>query len=118
MTGNDRARDARRRTADASVSAGLARETRAARLRRWLRPGMGLKRWLLVVFLGQLLLALGGALLLRQVYREVGSGGPTEPLFDLLTMQFLPLAVRIALLLAVGLGLFFFGFWRLVNVLL
>jgi uncharacterized cofD-like protein len=79
---------------------------------------MGLKRWLLVVFLGQLLLALGGALLLRQVYREVGSGGPTEPLFDLLTMQFLPLALRIAVLIAIGLGLFLFGFWRLVNVLL
>ena len=79
---------------------------------------MGLKRWLLVVFLGQLLLALGGALLLRQVYREVGTGGPTEPLFDVLTMQFLPLAVRIAVLLAVGVGLFLWGFWRLVNVLL
>ena len=46
-------------------------ESRGARLRRWLRPGMGLKRWLLVIFVGELLIAFAGALVLRAVYREV-----------------------------------------------
>ena len=36
-------------------------------LRRWLTPGIGIKRWLLVVFAGLLLLALAFAHFLRQV---------------------------------------------------
>ena len=31
------------------------------RFRRWLQPGIGVKRWLLLMFLGMLLLALGVA---------------------------------------------------------
>ena len=47
-------------------------------LRRWLRPGIGVKRWLVVVFVGELCLALAGALLLRQVYREAEVSGPGQ----------------------------------------
>ena len=35
-------------------------------LRAWLRPGIGVKRWLLVVLVGELLLALAGAFVLSQ----------------------------------------------------
>jgi uncharacterized cofD-like protein len=101
--------------------AGRARTTRERRmvgLRRWLKPGMGLKRWLLVVFLGELCLAVGGALLVRQVYREIGSDGPVEPLYYVLTLQFFPGISRILVLLGVGLGLFLFGSWKLLNALL
>ena len=113
MPGTPRRRDGRatvgRRTA--------GQEGRRARLRRWLQPGMGLKRWLLVVFLGELGLAFAGGLLIRQLYRELGDG-PGESVLDLLTLQFLPLGARIGVLLAVGVSLFLVGFWRLVNALL
>ncbi len=38
---------------------------RVHRLRRWLRPGVGVKRWLLVMLLGLTILATAGALLIR-----------------------------------------------------
>ena len=47
-------------------------------LRRWLRPGVGVKRWLLLVFAGELGLALAGALWLRQVYRDAEITGPPQ----------------------------------------
>ena len=39
-------------------------------LRRWLSLGIGVKRWLVVVFVGLLLLALAVASLLRQLTRD------------------------------------------------
>jgi uncharacterized cofD-like protein len=93
-------------------------ETRLARLRRWLRPGVGIKRWLLVVFLGELLLAFAGALLIRRLFREIGDEGPAQPIVSLLLLQGLPAELRIGLLLAAGLALFLFGGWRLLTTLL
>jgi uncharacterized cofD-like protein len=93
-------------------------EGRVARLRRWMRPGMGLKRWLVVVFLGQLLLAGAGALLLREFFRELGPEGQASPLVSLVLLQPLPAEVRIFVLLAAGIGLFLFGAWRLLGAIL
>ncbi|HET9456239.1 MAG TPA: hypothetical protein VFO78_02770, partial [Candidatus Limnocylindrales bacterium] len=42
-----------------------------SQLRRWLTPGIGVKRWLLVVFAGELGLALAGALVIRQIYPTI-----------------------------------------------
>ena len=42
-------------------------------LRRWLTPGIGIKRWLVVVFAGLLLLAIAFAHFLRQITRETSS---------------------------------------------
>jgi len=44
-------------------------------LRRWLAPGIGIKRWLLVMFAGLLLLALAFAHFLRQVTRGLEPDG-------------------------------------------
>jgi uncharacterized cofD-like protein len=87
-------------------------------LRQWLRPGMGIKRWLLVVFLGELGLALSIALLLRAVYREVEVEGPLHGVIYLVTLQFLPYALRGAILAGLGLALFLLGSYRLVRALM
>ena len=63
-------------------------------LRRWLTPGIGIKRWLLVVFAGLLLLAIAFAHFLRQVTRDFAPTGPIGGLIDLLTLQFLPFGLR------------------------
>jgi uncharacterized cofD-like protein len=76
-------------------------------LRRWLSPGIGIKRWLLVVFGGLLLLALGVAHLLRQATRDFAPGGPLGSLIDLMTLQFLPYELRG--LIAGGVGLLLLG---------
>src|SRR5581483_6939422 len=45
---------------------------------QWLRPGLQIKRWLLLLFAGILLCGLGVALLLVQLYREVDFGQGTS----------------------------------------
>ena len=85
-------------------------------LRRWLTPGIGIKRWLLVVFLGLLLLALGFAHMLRQVSRDVEPGGPYESLVGLITLQFLPYPLRGLIVGVAGMALVAFGAYRVIRV--
>jgi uncharacterized cofD-like protein len=86
-------------------------------LRRWLTPGIGIKRWLVVVFAGLLLLALAFAHFLRQITRDYSPTGFEGGLIDLLTLQFLPFAVRGFIAGTVGLTLALFGAYRTVRVL-
>ena len=50
---------------------------------------MGIKRWLLLVFIGELSLALGGAFALRQLYRDTDVSGPFQASIYVATLQFL-----------------------------
>jgi uncharacterized cofD-like protein len=85
-------------------------------LRRWLTPGIGIKRWLLVVFAGLLLLAISVATLLRQISRDLEPGDTTGTLIDALTLQFLPLPARGILALVAGVALFALGSYRTIRV--
>ena len=81
----------------------------AMNLRRWLTPGIGIKRWLLVMFAGLLLLALGVAHVIRQATRDLEPGGFAQGLIDAVTLQFLPYPLRgliagVAGVLLVGIG--------------
>ena len=87
------------------------------RLRRWLQPGIGVKRWLLLMFAGLVVLALGGAHVLRQISVGLEPGSPAQSLVDLLTLQFLPFALRGAVFAVVGVGLFVLGASRLARAL-
>jgi uncharacterized cofD-like protein len=87
-------------------------------LRRWLVPGIGIKRWLLVVFAGLLLLALAFAHFLRQVTRDLEPSGPLDSLIDLLTLQFLPFELRGLVAGSVGAGLAAYGAYRAIRALL
>jgi uncharacterized cofD-like protein len=86
-------------------------------LRRWLTPGIGVKRWLLVVFLGLLLLAVGFAHFLRQVTRGLEPGGPLGSAIDLITLQFLPFPVRGFIVAAIGATLVGVGSYRVIRVM-
>jgi uncharacterized cofD-like protein len=86
-------------------------------LRRWLTPGIGVKRWLLVVFLGLLLLALGVAHLLRQLSRDLEPGGIAGTLLDVATLQFLPYPLRGLVVGSVGVALIALGAYRVMRVL-
>jgi uncharacterized cofD-like protein len=87
-------------------------------LRRWLRPGIGVKRWLAVAFLGLTGLALAVALAFRQLYREVDVEGPAQGFIWVLTLQFLPYWVRAGVLLGAGVFLFGYGSYRVIRALL
>ncbi|MDY6878245.1 MAG: gluconeogenesis factor YvcK family protein [Chloroflexota bacterium] len=61
---------------------------------KWLAPGMGIKRWLLLLACGIALLSLGFSFLLRQLY-------PLPGIFYYLTLQLIPRGLRAGLF---GLG--------------
>ncbi len=93
-------------------------EGRTGRLRRWLRPGIGIKRWLLLMFLGLTILATAGALLIRILFREVPADSVAGQLFELISFNFLPDPLRPVVVIGIGVGVFLYGLWRLLNVLL
>jgi uncharacterized cofD-like protein len=86
-------------------------------LRRWLTVGIGVKRWLLLAFIGLLVLAIGVAHVIRQVMASAEPGGPVMSVIDVVTLQFLPYQLRGLVAGAVGLGLFLYGAYRLVRAL-
>ena len=79
------------------------------RSRRWLTLGIGVKRYLLLIFLGTVILALALAMFLAFVYRTIDVPGPAGTIVYFITLQFLDHPVReitvgILGLLAVGVG--------------
>ena len=91
---------------------------RGAQLSRWLRPGIGIKRWLILVFAGELMLALAGAIVLASQFGDGTGAQPPNPLLDALSFQFLPAEIRLIALFTVGLAAFGYGWWRLLKVLI
>ncbi len=67
--------------------------------RRWLTIGIGVKRWLVLMVVGAAVTSIGWVYLLLTVNRE---GWLPGPLYDALTLRFLPLGLRVVLPLLVG----------------
>lgn len=107
----DPSREARR------LEAALHRRERAQLVRQWLRPGVGVKRWLAVAFIGLFLIALAVAGLLRMALADRPADDPLQDVVEILTLQALPADLRWSLPLTVGLILFVFGSWKLVRAL-
>ncbi|MEJ5311823.1 MAG: gluconeogenesis factor YvcK family protein [Anaerolineae bacterium] len=78
---------------------------------QWLKPGLGLKRWLILLTFGITLLSLGGAAALRAFY-------PLPSYFHYVTLQFLPRFVRVALFLILGVGSIVLALWSLNRTIL
>lgn len=86
-------------------------------LRRWLRPGLGIKRWLVVVFLGLLLLTLAVAHVVRQATAELEPSGLPGAILDAVTLQFLPYPLRGLIVGVVGLALMAVGGVRFLRAI-
>ncbi len=69
-------------------------------LRKWLRPGMNVKRWLALMTLGVALFGLGIGYILRDIYESYSF----PDIVYYLTLQFLPRVVRAALMFCVATG--------------
>jgi uncharacterized cofD-like protein len=78
-----------------------------------LRPGLGLKRWVVLLFFGVTVSGLGLAFFIRKFY--LTSSWPMA--LDWLTLRFLPDWLRGVILLGVGLALVAYSVWRFNNVL-
>lgn len=78
--------------------------------RRWLTPGIGIKRWIVSLVIGGLSFGVGAAFLLSAIVRA----GILPPwLESLLTLQFLPPGLQIALPMTLGLVLMGYAVFRL-----
>ncbi|WP_376791725.1 uridine diphosphate-N-acetylglucosamine-binding protein YvcK [Thermoflexus sp.] len=83
-------------------------------LRYWLTPGLGVKRWLVVLLLGITELALALAYVLVTIYREQ----PLPSIFYYLTLQFIPRLGRAVLFGLLGFMTAGFALWQLNRTLL
>ncbi|MCE7937750.1 hypothetical protein DCC79_11150 [bacterium] len=73
--------------------------------RKWLIPGMQVKRWLVLLLSGVTLLALGIADLLIHLYETAAVPARLQTVVGAATLQFLPQATRAGLFGLVGIGL-------------
>lgn len=80
----------------------------------WLYPGLGVKRWLVLTLVAVVLLALGFAYLLRDLYET----WTLPPVAYYVTLQFIPRVGRAALFGAVGTALLVFSLVQLNRRLL
>ncbi len=84
------------------------------RVARWLTPGLHVKRWLLLLMVGLVLISLGIGYLLRDFYQY----GSFPKFVGPLTLQFLPRPIRAVLFGAVGIGIIGLSLYKLTQSVL
>lgn len=78
----------------------------------WLTPGIGIKRWLLVVLAGALLVAMGITVLFLDFYRETEINW-LRRLFNIISLATLPRWLRAAIFGGTGFIVILLGLWKL-----
>jgi len=85
---------------------------------RWLRPGLDIKRWFLLVMLGITLLGLGFAVILIDFYRTDSTNPILLTLLTYASLRFIPRALRAVIFGGLGVGLVAYGVIQLNRSLL
>jgi uncharacterized cofD-like protein len=81
-------------------------------LTRWLIPGLGVKRWFLIIMLGITLIAVGLAVFLLDFYRTAPDTW-WLPLLSAASLRFLDRPLRAIIFGGLGIGFIVFGIWEL-----
>lgn len=87
-------------------------------LGRWLAPGLGIKRWFVVVLVGITFLGLGLAVLLLDLYRADFADPTILNILSYASLRFLPRVLRVLIFGGIGIGLVAFGIYQLNRSLL
>jgi len=87
-------------------------------LPRWFRPGLGIKRWFLLVMIGITVLGLGFGVMLIDLYHNETAGSPLHVLLAYVSLNFLPRILRALIFGGVGIGFVVYGMLRLNRSLL
>ena len=77
---------------------------------RWLLPGTGFKRWILLAILGSMMLGLGLAVLILGYYRSA-SNPSVVPILAFLSLRWLDRPIRFVLFGGIGLAMILVGIW-------
>ena len=83
---------------------------RIRRESQWFRPGLGYKRWLLLVLFGTTFLGLGLALVVLDVYRNTPETW-WLPVLAYLSLRFLDRPIRVVIFGGIGVALVMIGVW-------
>jgi uncharacterized cofD-like protein len=81
-------------------------------LQQWLRPGLHVKRWILIVILANTLIAVGAAMFLLDIYRTTPEVW-WLPILSYASLRFLARPVRVLIFGSLGFGLLGWGIWNL-----
>jgi len=85
---------------------------------RWLRPGLGIKRWFVLVMIGITLLGLGLAVILIDLYRTDSSNPIFLTFLTYASLRFIPRVLRAVIFGGLGIGLVAYGILQLNRSLL
>ena len=88
------------------------------RLSRWFLPGMGVKRWMLMILAGISLLGVSLAVFLDEFYNAELTNPALLEFFSIVSLQFLPRLVRVLIFAGLGVGLVIYGIGELNRSLL
>ncbi len=91
---------------------------RMGRYFRWLVPGLGIKRWMLMILAGITLLGLGLGILILDLYRTDTHNSFVLTFLTYAALRFLPRIARALIFGGLGIGLVGFGIWGLNRALL
>ena len=84
---------------------------------RWLTPGLGIKRWALLLVLGTAFIGVGFAVIILDVYRNTPDSWYL-PIISFLSLRFFARPVRALIFAVVGLSLIGLGVWGINRTLL
>ncbi len=93
-------------------------DQRVAAFSRWLVPGLGIKRWILLILAGITLLGLGLGIFILDLYRTNTSNPTVLSFLAYVSLRFLPRLARVLIFGALGVSLVVYGIWRLNRALL
>jgi uncharacterized cofD-like protein len=85
---------------------------------RWFKPGLGVKRWVLLALAGLTLLAVGFAILLLDLYRTESTNQALLNFLSYASLRFLPRELRVLIFGGLGVGMIVVGLWQLNRSLL
>ncbi len=91
---------------------------RIARLFSWFVPGLGIKRWLVMILAGITLLGVGLGILLLDIYRTDSTNALLITGLSYAALRFLPRLLRVLIFGGLGIGLVTYGIWGLNRALL
>ena len=86
---------------------------RLGRFFGWFVPGLGVKRWVLLILMGITLLGLGLGILILDMYRTSTSDSAFLTILAYASLRFLPRLARVLIFGGLGVGLVVVGIWGL-----
>lgn len=85
---------------------------------RWLRPGLGIRRWFIFVMIGITVLGLGFGLILIDIYHNGSDDSALHIFLTYASLEFVPRVLRAMIFGGVGIGFLIYGIVQLNRSLL